>query len=43
MEGGQANLKFFRVGRGNNASSNKPTKTTGLGNLGRKKIGIEGK
>lgn len=38
MDGGQANLKFFRVGRGNAPS--KPTKSTGLGNLGRKKIGL---
>jgi hypothetical protein len=40
-EGGQANLKFFRIGRGN--VNSKPVKNTGLGNLGRKKIGIEGK
>ncbi len=40
-EGGQANLKFFRIGRGN--VNSKPVKSTGLGNLGRKKIGIEGK
>jgi hypothetical protein len=40
-EGGQANLKFFRIGRGN--VNSKPVKNAGLGNLGRKKIGIEGK
>lgn len=37
-EGGQANLKFFRIGRGN--VNSKPVKSTALGNLGRKKIGI---
>jgi hypothetical protein len=40
-EGGQANLKFFRIGRG--SASSKPAKSTGMANLGRKKIGIEGK
>jgi hypothetical protein len=30
-EGGQGNLKFFRIGRGN--VSSKPAKSTGLGNL----------
>jgi len=42
MEGGQAGLKLFRVGRGNNTTS-KPTKNTGNVGLGRKKIGVEGK
>lgn len=37
-DGGQANLKFFRVGRG--SAPSKPIKSTGIGGvLGRKKIG----
>jgi hypothetical protein len=40
-EGNSGNLKFFRIGRGN--TNSKPTKSSTVGNLGRKKIGAESK